>query len=323
MVDKPKNLNTPENDFEFKRKFDELVNNKEPLIVVKFFAQWCYHCELINEPFKEIVSAHANVQFINVDIDVCQNTSELHKITCVPSFVFFVEGTKVLGYCGSSAELFEEHLTSFLTKKKNLPIGAPTTSQPSNPPSTLSPKRLTQNQLGARVTDDLIAVEKCRVLNMAPKYELSNVIKMGMKGYIESHVGSQMLITVMFVNKINLGSFSVSAPEDCGPKLITLYYNSKSNPNFKDILNYRHDECFEYVFKNTHTFNFNIIELAKKILTAEDLRRKARIYFTDCRSDNVQKIIIYVQNNQKNTNKTRIDALSFFMYKPDKARRRI
>eukprot|EP00794_Sanderia_malayensis_P008122 gene8122-8992_t len=79
---------------ETKGDFDELMQTKDKLIVIDFFATWCGPCKIISPKFEGLTQKYPNVIFAKVDVDENGETSEFCQISAMPTFLFYKNGVK-------------------------------------------------------------------------------------------------------------------------------------------------------------------------------------------------------------------------------------
>jgi len=89
---------------------DELVNAGNKLVVVDFFAQWCGPCKRIAPKLQEwSEEMHDDVVFIKVDVDENIEVGEIHKVSAMPTFMFFKHGLKCSDdFIGASTDKLKE-----------------------------------------------------------------------------------------------------------------------------------------------------------------------------------------------------------------------
>ncbi len=101
-------VRTAKNDQEAK----ELIGEKQ--VIVKFTAGWCGPCKMIAPKFQEIATAEGDVQFVEVDVDICEAFTMEHSVTSMPTFVAFLDGTEV----GRSSGAVASGIQSLVDKVK-------------------------------------------------------------------------------------------------------------------------------------------------------------------------------------------------------------
>lgn len=79
------------------------------IAVVKFGAEWCGPCKIIEKSFKEILdsvtsrSGHEleGIQFVMIDVDAEQDLAKTYGITAVPTTMIFKDGKNVATKLGA------------------------------------------------------------------------------------------------------------------------------------------------------------------------------------------------------------------------------
>lgn len=75
--------------------YNNLVNNnKDKLIILRFFAEWCQPCKLLEKNINSIKLNYSNVIFTNIDADSVDNSDLLDKfdVRTLPKLVFIKNG---------------------------------------------------------------------------------------------------------------------------------------------------------------------------------------------------------------------------------------
>ncbi|SPN98637.1 probable Thioredoxin-like protein [Cephalotrichum gorgonifer] len=67
-------------------------------VVVDFYADWCPPCKSIAPIFESLAAKHAVpgiLAFAKVNVDHVQDVAQTYRVTAMPTFLFFKEGTQV------------------------------------------------------------------------------------------------------------------------------------------------------------------------------------------------------------------------------------
>ena len=70
----------------------DYVVKQNPLIALKFSAEWCGPCKAIKPVFESLQASFPQIFFGDIDIDKVPEVAQLYGITAVPSFVFLHNG---------------------------------------------------------------------------------------------------------------------------------------------------------------------------------------------------------------------------------------
>ncbi len=96
-------------------EFDEIINNSHKLVVVDFFAEWCFPCLMISPIFEELADKIKEVKFVKVNVDDNQSLSKKFGISSIPCLIVFKDGKEVDRIVGGrTGEEIEERLKKFL-----------------------------------------------------------------------------------------------------------------------------------------------------------------------------------------------------------------
>ena len=76
--------------------FTELLeNNKDKLVVVDFYAEWCMPCVMMGPVFEEVAGANKEVEFAKVNIEDAKQLAQDNSVSSIPCLVFFKDGKEV------------------------------------------------------------------------------------------------------------------------------------------------------------------------------------------------------------------------------------
>lgn len=110
-------------DFQDKVHFDYLIKHSSSLIVVNFTATWCKACKQSEPKLKQLKEhySHANVVFLEIDIDQNDDISEDRDVTSIPTYLFFFHGRELHRVNGFNEKSFASDLEKLLktTKREN------------------------------------------------------------------------------------------------------------------------------------------------------------------------------------------------------------
>mmetsp|Transcript_38568 Transcript_38568/g.43047 ORF Transcript_38568/g.43047 Transcript_38568/m.43047 type:complete len:139 (+) Transcript_38568:64-480(+) len=97
------------NDQEASEKF---IRTNEKAILY-FTATWCPPCKMIKPVYKSLSEKYPNVSFGKIDIDDNHDSAMKHKISSVPTFVFFNGEEKYKQFSGANREQLKEVIEDF------------------------------------------------------------------------------------------------------------------------------------------------------------------------------------------------------------------
>ncbi|XXP77359.1 MAG: thioredoxin family protein [Lettuce witches'-broom phytoplasma] len=90
--------------------FQQLINQQE-LVLVDFYASWCYPCQKLMPVLDEYFAKNQNISLVKIDIDQHPEITKENKVNTFPTLVLYKKGEGIkrrIGYCSS------EELKSFL-----------------------------------------------------------------------------------------------------------------------------------------------------------------------------------------------------------------
>ncbi|RDB31356.1 thioredoxin [Candidatus Similichlamydia laticola] len=75
---------------------------KATLVVAYFSASWCGPCKAFGPVFEEVATelAGSSLLFLKIDTDNAPNAAEKHRISSIPTILFFSEGKQVRSVSG-------------------------------------------------------------------------------------------------------------------------------------------------------------------------------------------------------------------------------
>lgn len=82
-TDKPANLRTVHTLLDYKNQLEE---NSDKIVVVRFFATWCKACKAIQPSFYRMASLYPNITFL--EVPVTNENANLHQGLEVPSLPY-------------------------------------------------------------------------------------------------------------------------------------------------------------------------------------------------------------------------------------------
>jgi len=73
------------------KNFQEEVLNDKGIVVVDFFADWCYPCKMMS-PIVEELSENTNIKVGKLNIDENRELAEKYNIDSIPTIISFKAG---------------------------------------------------------------------------------------------------------------------------------------------------------------------------------------------------------------------------------------
>lgn len=94
---------------------NEVLNEKNILVFVDFYADWCGPCRLTSPIIEELANELPNVKFIKINVDENSELASRYSILSIPTFLFFKNGEVVHQMVGAnSKQRFAEEINKFL-----------------------------------------------------------------------------------------------------------------------------------------------------------------------------------------------------------------
>nr|AIY26018.1 thioredoxin-1 [Taenia solium] len=80
----------------------------DKLLVCDFFATWCGPCKALAPKLDEMAKENANVVFVKVDVDECQDVAEKYRVTAMPTLFVFKNGNEIGRVVGANEASIRE-----------------------------------------------------------------------------------------------------------------------------------------------------------------------------------------------------------------------
>lgn len=88
-------------------------NEVNKLLVIKAYAIWCKPCKAITIPYENLAAIYKNFVFTALDVEECQEISEILKISCMPTFVILKDRNIVKRIEGANLSELKTFLDRF------------------------------------------------------------------------------------------------------------------------------------------------------------------------------------------------------------------
>lgn len=92
------------------REFNHKLSGKT---IIKFTATWCEPCKRIAPVFNKLEEEYKNINFYEVDIDKENDFCNEHKISSVPTFIFFNDKVEVFRLNGADSDKLKSYTRDF------------------------------------------------------------------------------------------------------------------------------------------------------------------------------------------------------------------
>ncbi|KAJ4845023.1 hypothetical protein Tsubulata_041655 [Turnera subulata] len=98
----------------------QLEKGKESkiLIVVDFFATWCWPCKHIAPALEKLAKGMPRVTFLKVDVDELKSVADEWEVRAMPTFLCFKDGRVVEKIVGANKEKLQEMILKHATEEE-------------------------------------------------------------------------------------------------------------------------------------------------------------------------------------------------------------
>ncbi len=81
-----------------------LAKEKDRLVVVDFFAEWCMPCLMMSPIIESAAKKYSRVKFCKINTDDAGELSQKHGISSIPCIIFFKAGKEIARIIGAVSE---------------------------------------------------------------------------------------------------------------------------------------------------------------------------------------------------------------------------
>ena len=71
------------------QEFSEIINNPHKLVVVDFFADWCFPCLMLEPIIEELAEDLKEVKFAKINVDDNHGLAQRFKVSNIPCLIIF------------------------------------------------------------------------------------------------------------------------------------------------------------------------------------------------------------------------------------------
>ncbi len=95
------------------REFGETISKNE-VVVVDFYAEWCFPCIMLAPVIEELASKLKKIKFTRMNVDENKQISARFNITSIPCLIIFKNGKEVGRITGAfPEEVLEEKIEKY------------------------------------------------------------------------------------------------------------------------------------------------------------------------------------------------------------------
>ncbi|KAF1799864.1 PITH domain-containing protein [Mucor lusitanicus] len=255
--------------------FQKLLTTTDKLVVVDFFATWCQPCKMISPFYAQLSTKYPQVVFAKVDVDQVKEVAAACKVTSMPTFQFYKNGSKVVEMKGANPQQLEHYV-------KQHSGDAAASSSGSAKKSVGVP--------GFVDLTEFITPNQMDALNQQEEHNVKNIFKDD-DSFLQSDVDEQLIISVPFNQPVKLHSLKFKVPNIANaPKTVKIFTN-RSVLGFDDVDSVKETQTLE--------------------LTPENFEEDAVVNLRFVKYQNITHIMLFIEDNQEDEDTTQIQQLVF------------
>ena len=97
------------------QEFEEIMQDKNGMYVVDFFATWCGPCKMLTPVFESVSEQFPDVTFCKIDIDENMEAAAAMRVAAVPTLLFIRHGEVTARTAGF---MDEDELSEFVEENR-------------------------------------------------------------------------------------------------------------------------------------------------------------------------------------------------------------
>ncbi|GMT28305.1 hypothetical protein PFISCL1PPCAC_19602, partial [Pristionchus fissidentatus] len=175
-------------------------------VCVDFSAEWCGPCKQIAPFFDQLSNKYPTADFLKVDVDKCELTAGANGVNAMPTFIMFVNKSKVDSVRGANQAGLEAMVKKFADSIPSGPIP------------------------GQIDLTSLIDKKQMEVLNEDDDTPLANFI--AGPGHLRSDCDEQLIISLPFTQPVKIHSVAIRGVGERCPKTVRIFTNLPKTLDF-------------------------------------------------------------------------------------------
>jgi len=205
----------------------------DKLVMIDFYADWCGPCQRIAPFVEELSGRYPDVVFVKVDVDNCRQIGQMYGVTAMPTFIFLKSLQKVGELQGANPEALEGKLTELMQGGGGGAAAGAASGGATGGDGGCEVE-------GQMLLHEFIDKKQMECLNQKDSNPVQNLFTPGAR--LESDCDQQLIISVTFNQPVKVHSLAFGAMNDDesatlenGPRVVKLYTNHATTPDFSDV----------------------------------------------------------------------------------------